>query len=97
MKIRPIKASIFAAIFCGCFLNLSVAQELATERVIGKLEVVATFASPVPTGVTVADSGRIFVNSPKWGNDVQYTVAEVKGNETVPYPNADINHYVHRR
>jgi sugar lactone lactonase YvrE len=94
MKICSIRASIFVPIFCGFFLNLCVAQELATERVIGKLEVAATFGSPMPTGVTVADSGRIFVNFPKWGDDVQYTVAEVKGNETVPYPNADINHYV---
>ncbi|PYX01804.1 MAG: gluconolaconase [Acidobacteria bacterium] len=94
MKIRSIKSSVFGPIFCGFFLTSCVAQELATERVIGKLEVVAAFASPMPTGVTVANSGRIFVNFPKWGDDVQYTVAEVKGNETIPYPNAAINHYV---
>src|SRR6184192_111910 len=94
MKIRSIKSSVFGPIFCGFFLTSYVAQELATERVIGKLEVVAAFASPMPTGVTVANSGRIFVNFPKWGDDVQYTVAEVKGNETIPYPNAAINHYV---
>lgn len=75
-------------------LSICSAQELASERVTGKLEVVATFSGAMPTGVSVANSGRIFVNFPEWGDDVQYTVAEVKGNQTVPYPNADINHYV---
>ena len=68
-------------------------QELARERVIGQLEVVATFNGPMPTGVTVANSGRIFVNFPRWGDDVEYTVAEVKDGKTLPYPNAEINHY----
>ncbi len=72
---------------------LSSAQELARDRVIGQLEVVATFHGPMPTGVTVANSGRIFVNFPKWGDDVEYTVAEVKDGKTLPYPSADINHY----
>ena len=69
------------------------AQNLVTDRAIGQLEVVATFSGPMPTGVTVANNGRIFVNFPKWGDDVEYTVAEVKGGKTVPYPNADINRY----
>jgi sugar lactone lactonase YvrE len=68
-------------------------QEFATERVIGQLEVVATFSGPMPTGVTVANSGRIFVNFPRWGDPVEYTVAEVRDGKTQPYPNADINHY----
>jgi hypothetical protein len=94
LKVQLVRTPIHVLIFCGLFSYTCVAQELASEHVIGKLEVVATFAGPMPTGVTVADSGRIFVNFPKWGDNVQYTVAEVKGNETVPYPNADINHYV---
>lgn len=77
---------LLCPIFCG-------AQELARDRVIGQLEVVATFDGAMPTGVTVANSGRIFVNFPRWGDKVEYTVAEVKGAKTVPYPSADINHY----
>jgi sugar lactone lactonase YvrE len=72
---------------------LCSAQELAQERVIGQLEMVATFDGAMPTGVTVANSGRIFVNFPRWGDKVEYTVAEVKGGKTVPYPSADINRY----
>lgn len=78
-------------ILCA-LLSTCTAQQLTTDR-IGKLEVVATFSGPMPTGVTVANNARIFVNFPKWGDDVPYTVAEVKGNQTVPYPNADINRY----
>lgn len=45
----------------------------------------------MPTGVTVSRSGRIFVNFPRWGDAVEYTVAEVRNGQTVAYPNAGIN------
>jgi len=44
---------------------------------LGNPEVVATFHGPMPTGVTVSHTGRIFVNFPRWGDKVDYTVAEV--------------------
>ncbi|MGH9497894.1 MAG: L-dopachrome tautomerase-related protein [Terriglobales bacterium] len=75
------------------FAGACAAQKLAEDRVIGQLEVVATFDGAMPTGVTVANRGRIFVNFPRWGDDVEYTVAEVKSGKTVPYPSAEINHY----
>ena len=64
---------------------------LATDHPTGKLEVVHTFYGPMPTGVTVSHTGRIFVNFPRWGDNVEYTVAEIVNGKTVPYPNADIN------
>ena len=73
--------------------TMSLAQDFAKDRAIGQLEVAATFSGPMPTGVTVANDGRIFVNFPKWGDNVDYTVAEVKDGKTVPYPSADINLY----
>jgi sugar lactone lactonase YvrE len=66
---------------------------LAHDRATGKIELVATFSGPMPTGVTVAHDGRIFVNFPRWGDKVEYTVAEVKGGKTVPYPDAATNHW----
>lgn len=63
----------------------------STEKVIGELEIVATFNGPMPTGVTVSESGRIFVNFPRWGDDVPFTVAEVVDGEAIPYPNLEIN------
>ena len=58
----------------------------------GRLETVHTFDSgPMPTGVSVSHSGRIFVNFPKWGDDVAHTVGEIKNHEVVPYPDVDWN------
>jgi sugar lactone lactonase YvrE len=73
--------------------ELCLAQELATERIIGRIETVATFDGPMPTGVTVSNDGRVFVNFPKWGDKVQYSVAEIKNGKAFPYPNTDINAY----
>src|SRR5262249_33652764 len=33
------------------------------------------------------------VNFPKWGDPVEYTVAEVRNGKTQAYPDADFNHY----
>jgi len=77
-----------------CLISgVSSSPQLATENIIGQLKVVATFNGPMPTGVTVANDGRIFVNFPRWGDHIEYTVAEVKNGKTIPYPNADINRY----
>jgi sugar lactone lactonase YvrE len=64
---------------------------LPAEQTQGSIEPVAVFNGPMLTGVTVSQSGRIFVNFPKWGDAVEYTVAEVKNGQTVAYPNAEIN------
>ncbi len=80
-------------IFVCCLSGFAASQQLATDRVVGQLEVVATFTGPMPTGVTVANNGRIFVNFPRWGDSVEYTVAEVKDGKTAAYPNAGINRY----
>ncbi|MBW4640029.1 MAG: hypothetical protein KME05_17725 [Gloeocapsa sp. UFS-A4-WI-NPMV-4B04] len=69
----------------------STAYALPTEKTVGSIESVASFTGPMPTGVTVSQSGRIFVNFPRWGDKVDYTVAEVKNGRTVAYPNAQIN------
>lgn len=41
--------------------------------------------------MTVAENGRIFVNFPRWGDDVQFTVGEIRDGKVVAYPNAAIN------
>lgn len=65
--------------------------DLPQSQTVGELELVATFDGAMPTGVTVSQEGRIFVNFPRWGDDVPYTVGEVIGDEVVPYPNTEIN------
>lgn len=87
------KATLILVVLFTVLPLPSLGQEIAKERVIGQLDVVATFNGPLPTGVTAAPDGRIFVNFPKWGDPVEYTVAEVKDGKTLPYPDAEINHY----
>jgi sugar lactone lactonase YvrE len=68
-------------------------SSLPRDRTVGKLELVATFTGSMPTGVTVSHTGRIFVCFPRWGDPVEFTVAEVKGGKCVPYPDADFNRF----
>lgn len=68
------------------------AQPLPAERSIGQIEPVFEFRSgPMPTGVTVSAGGRIFVNFPRWGDDVPFTVGEIRGGQVVAFPDAAIN------
>jgi sugar lactone lactonase YvrE len=72
-----------------------IAEEelLPSEQSAGILEPVAYFHGAMPTGVTVSHKGRIFVNFPKWGDDVSFTVAEIIAGEgkLVAYPDETIN------
>ena len=68
----------------------SAAVTLPQAQTTGQLERVATFNGPMPTGVTVSQTGRIFVNFPRWGDPVAATVAEVVDGQAVPYPNAAV-------
>jgi sugar lactone lactonase YvrE len=78
-----------AAILLG--VSSASATELPTERTIGRIEPVFEFYGAMPTGVGVAPDGRIFVNFPRWGDDVPFTVGEIRGGRLVPYPDADVN------
>ncbi len=69
------------------------AQGAATDQPIGQLETVATFSGPMPEGVTVSHSGRIFVNFARWGDPIPFTVAEVVNGKAVAYPNEEINNW----
>ncbi|CAH2602260.1 Gluconolaconase [Rhodovastum atsumiense] len=64
---------------------------LPSERGIGEIEPVFAFHGAMPTGVTVSARGRIFVNYPRWGDEVPFTVAELRGGKEVAYPDVAIN------
>lgn len=70
--------------------NNSVNQ-LPADEPVGELEPVAYFNGAMPTGVTVSHQGRIFVNFPKWGDGVAFSVAEIRDGQTVAYPDEAIN------
>jgi sugar lactone lactonase YvrE len=67
------------------------ALELPADESLGALEPIAFFYGPMPTGVTVSHKGRIFVNFPKWGDNVQFSVAEIRDGEAIAYPDQSIN------
>jgi sugar lactone lactonase YvrE len=67
------------------------AKHLASGRPIGSIEPVFEFYDAMPTGVSVAADGRIFINFPRWGDDVPFTVGEIRKGKVVPYPDAAIN------
>src|SRR5579883_2058745 len=80
---------------CAGLLSLvattAYGQRLTQDRPVGAIETVFDFTGPMPTGVTVAKNGRIFVCYPRWGDPVDFTVAELRGGRAVPFPDAAIN------
>jgi len=66
-------------------------QNLPHDEPTGNIEPVAHFSGPMPTGVTISHQGRIFVCYPKWGDQIEFTVAEVKDGQAMAYPNQNIN------
>ena len=68
-------------------------EQLPSEQPVGTLEPVTYFHGAMPTGVTVSQEGRVFVNFPKWGDEVSFTVAEIKAEDgkEVAYPDEAIN------
>lgn len=91
---RLIRASLAgtAALALGAAVtpNSTIAATAATAS--PPLETVATFGGAMPTGVTVTEGGRIFVNFPRWGDDVPFTVGELRDGKVVPYPDAETNY-----
>lgn len=73
--------------------SLSAPSHLASDQTIGSIEPVFEFYEAMPTGVTVSHDGRIFVNFPRWGDNVPYTVGEIRNGKVVPYPDAGINRF----
>jgi len=68
-------------------------KQLPSDRPIGHIEPVFEFYDAMPTGVTVAADGRIFINFPRWGDEVPFTVGEIRNGKVVPYPDSAINKF----
>ncbi len=53
---------------------------------------VASFTGQQVTGVTITSTERIFVNFPRWRENVRYAVVEIhEGNQNLPYPDTRWN------
>ncbi|MGY1762443.1 L-dopachrome tautomerase-related protein [Geodermatophilus sp. SYSU D00779] len=66
-------------------------RQPAVDETIGGLEVVHLFTGAMPTGVTVSHTGRVFVCYPKWGDDVGFTVGEIREGAEVAFPSQQQN------
>jgi len=75
----------------GEFTMAAHTPSLATDAPVGTLDSIVEFDGPMPTGVTVSHQGRIFVNFPKWGDQVDFTVAEIRDGRPVAYPDQATN------
>jgi sugar lactone lactonase YvrE len=51
-----------------------------------QLQSMAMLSGPIVTGVTASRDGRVFVCYPRWGDPVNFTVAEIKGDQLIPFP-----------
>jgi len=71
----------------------AAAQDSRPGSRAAQLDLVATFDGPMPTGVTVSQEGRIFVNFPRWGDPVEFTVAEIKNGVATAFPDAALNRF----
>ena len=91
---------LLSLLLVGAFFVASVPafpQQAATDQPIGRLETVAVFKDAMPTGVTVSHAHRIFVNFPRWGDDVPFTVGEIVNGKAVAYPDEQINDWPGRK
>ncbi len=96
---RVVPISLFVAAVLGVSASRLSAQSSLTanppsappDHPFGTLETVATFNGPMPTGVTVSRTGRIFVNFPRWGDPVPFTVAEIVNGRALAFPDEAAN------
>lgn len=91
VRVLAVLATVFFVAAGAVSSEAAAIRELARERTIGTIEAMAFFDGAMPTGVTVSQKGRIFVNFPQWGDKVTATVMELKKGKTVPFPDQKIN------
>ena len=91
VAIAMVSAAALAMPFAHAIDAVALPTNAPADRTFGKLEQVHAFYDAMPTGVTVSETGRIFVNFPRWGDNVPFTVGEIRDGKVVAYPNAAIN------
>lgn len=85
-------ATLLAALLIYALPVCAVPPESAPiARTIGRIEPVFRFMDAMPTGVSVSAGGRIFVNFPRWGDPVPFTVGEISKGKLLPFPSQEIN------
>ena len=86
-----LKFSLLSLIALGAVCAPVLAAPVSRQRPKGTLQTVHQFFGSMPTGVTVSQKGRIFVNYPRWGDPVPFTVGEIVNGREVPFPSREMN------
>lgn len=90
------KTSLLVTAATALLMHLALPAQAQAQapavRPVGQIEQVHQFKTgPMPTGVTVSARGRIFVNFPRWGDDVPFTVGEIRNGKVVAFPSQAAN------
>lgn len=94
---RRFRMTVCLAALAGPLLAPGLVRAQSGPAVPGAaLTKVMSFEHQV-TGVTVAKDGRIFVNFPRWTEDTEVSVAEVKDGKLVPFPDVAWNSWRNAR
>lgn len=108
LALRPLPLRTLLPVACLCFAisTAVLAQESPADRLKpvdiamkadDRLKPVATFDQQV-TGVTVSETGRIFVSFPRWSEDVAVSVGELQRDGSIkPYPDEQWNSWRNAR
>lgn len=92
--IRPLAATLASVLASASLYSLPAQAQESASAV--QLEEVARFDHQV-TGVTVSETGRVFVNFPRWTEDAPISVGEVKDGKVVAYPDEAWNSWRNAR
>jgi sugar lactone lactonase YvrE len=74
------------------FSIASKAQNIAAENDTIQLSVFSESKNQW-TGITISKNNRVFVNFPRWSNDVPISVGEIVNGNIIPFPNKDWNNW----
>lgn len=93
---RPLLLAVTALALAACVRNAPAPGASASDPSAGNkspgLELVAR--SPRQwTGIAVSKDNRVFVNFPRWSEDVPVSVAELKNGEVTAWPDASWNEW----
>ena len=75
----------------GQLARANDADQRANQVNSDKLQLFAAVKGPMPTGVAVSKTNRVFTNFPRWGDPVEFTVAEIKDGKIEAFPSRELN------
>lgn len=94
-KILILSAIALCTIACKTDKKQSnITTEVATKTdTLPVITEVAQFTGQQVTGVTVSETGRMFVNFPRWRPTVKHAVTEIVNGQSIPFPNKNWNNW----